>query len=73
MHLVFENGERFDTRDRLVRAVAEVLRRSPHCRVEPDRAERLAEEVLIAAARAASEGGRGRGTRGAFGGRPGAA
>ena len=58
MHLVFENGERFDTRERLVRAVAEVLRRSPHCRVESDRAERLAEEVLIAAARAASEGGR---------------
>ena len=42
MKLVFENGERFDTRERLVRAVAEVLRRSPHCRVEPDRAERLA-------------------------------
>lgn len=60
MKLVFENGERFDTRERLVRAVAEVLRRSPHCRVEPDRAERLAERVLIAAARAASEGGRSR-------------
>ena len=70
MHLVFENGERFDTRDRLVRAVAEVLRRSPHCRVEPDRAERLAEEVLIAAARAASEGGRTRTARGVI---PGAA
>ena len=36
MHLVFENGERFDTCDRLVRAVAEVLRRSPHCRVEAE-------------------------------------
>ena len=42
MHPVFENGERFDTRERLVRAVAEVLRRSSHCRVEADRAERLA-------------------------------
>ena len=37
MQSVFENGERFDTRERLVRAVAEVLRRSPHCRVEADR------------------------------------
>lgn len=56
MALVFENGQSFELHDRLVRAVAEVLRRSPHCRVEPGRAERLAEEVLIAAARAACEG-----------------
>ena len=31
----------------LVRAVAEVLRRSPHCRVEPDRADGMLDQLFL--------------------------
>ena len=41
-------------RAHVVRAAAEVLERHPDCRVSLDRADRLAEQVLIAAARAVS-------------------
>lgn len=54
MKIVLENGEEFDMRAHVVRAAAEVLERHPDCRVSLDRADRLAEQVLIAAARAVS-------------------
>ena len=52
MKTVLENGEEFDLRQYVVRAAADVLARSPDCRVSLERADRLAEQVLIAAARA---------------------
>ena len=52
MKMVLEDGEEFDLRQYVVRAAAAVLSRSPDCHVSLERADRLAEQVLIAAAQA---------------------
>ena len=56
MKLVLDNGEEFDLRQHVVRAAASVLERSPDCHVSLERADRLAEQVLVAAARAVARG-----------------
>ena len=52
MKMVLDNGEEFDLRQYVVREAAAVLSRSPDCHVSLERADRLAEQVLVAAARA---------------------
>ena len=52
MKLVLENGEEFDLRQHVIRAAAAILERSPECHVSLERADRLAEQVLVAAAQA---------------------
>ena len=52
MKLVLSNGEEFDLRHHVVRAAAEVLERSTECHVSLERADRLAEQILVAAAQA---------------------
>ena len=61
MKMVLENGEEFDLRQYVVQAAAAVLARSPDCHVSLERADRLAEQMLIAAARAVARGQAARG------------
>ena len=58
MKKVLDNGEEFDLRHYVLRAAASVLERSPDCHVSLERADRLAEQVLVAAAQAVAKGGR---------------